>query len=124
LTGVDAATIRPATLSDVPALSGLAKRAWSDAFGDSVSPGDAAVELEETRSEAYFVDALRYKTILVAEEDGAVLGYVQVGDVDTAIHLYESFGFRQVGVTTFTIGSEVVEGLVMLLDRSDAARSA
>jgi diamine N-acetyltransferase len=170
---VDASTIRSARLSDAPALSELAKRTWSDAFGGSVSPDDEAVELENTRSEAYFIDALRETTILVAERDGALLGYVQFGDVDTpevearpgdqglhriyvetalqgrglgrrllnaalqhprladasriyltvweknerALRLYESFGFRTVGTTTFTIGSgEVAEDLVMLLD--------
>jgi diamine N-acetyltransferase len=174
---VDAATIRPARLSDVPALSALANRTWSDAFGDGVSPDDEAAELEETRSETYFADVLRTKTILVAEEDGALLGYVQFGDVgipdvqvqpgdqglqrlyvetalqgrglgrrlleaalqhprlaeakriflqvwdenERAVRLYESFGFTRVGTTSFTIGSEVMEDLVMLLDRSDAA---
>jgi ribosomal protein S18 acetylase RimI-like enzyme len=173
---VDAATIRPATPIDVPALSKLAKRTWSDAFGDSVNPDDAAVELEATRSEAYFVDALREKVILVAEGGGVLLGYVQFGEVEIpevdarpgdrglhrlyvdgraqgiglgrrltdaalqhprlaeasrifltvwernerAIQLYASFGFQEVGTTTFAIGSEVVEDLVMLLDRSDA----
>jgi diamine N-acetyltransferase len=79
---MDAVTIRPAKLSDVPALADLARRTWSDAFGDSVSPEDEAVELETTRSEAYFSDALQNKTILVAEGDDALLGYVQFGDVD------------------------------------------
>jgi diamine N-acetyltransferase len=175
---VDAPTIRPAKLSDVPALSALAKRTWSDAFRDGISSDDEAAELEETRSETYFANALRQKTILVAEEDGALLGYVQFGGVaipeaqaqpgdqglqrlyvetalqgrglgrrlmeaalqhprleeakrifvqvwdknERAVRLYESFGFQKVGTTTFTIGSEVMEDLVMLLDRSDAAR--
>ena len=77
-----APTIRPATLSDVPALTELAKRTWSDAFGQSVSPDDEAVELEKTRSETYFINALREKTILVAEGGQALLGYVQFGDVE------------------------------------------
>jgi diamine N-acetyltransferase len=114
----------------------------------------------------------------VAEEDGALLGYVQFGDVgipevqakpgdqglqrvyvetalqgrglgrrlveaalqhprlaeakrvflqvwdenERAVRLYESVGFRKIGTTTFTIGSEVTEDVVMLLDRSDTAR--
>jgi ribosomal protein S18 acetylase RimI-like enzyme len=69
-------------VTDVPALSALAERTWSEAFGDSVSPDDEAVELEQTRSETYFMSALREKTILVAEADGALLGYVQFGDVE------------------------------------------
>jgi ribosomal protein S18 acetylase RimI-like enzyme len=78
---VDAPTIRPATLRDVPALSALAKRTWSDAFGDSINPEDEAVELETRRSGTYFIKALREQTILVAEADGTLVGYVQFGDV-------------------------------------------
>lgn len=76
------ATVRLARPSDVPALSALAKRTWSDAFGEGVSPDDEAAELEEARSESYFARALSEKTILVAESDGALVGYVQFGDVE------------------------------------------
>jgi ribosomal protein S18 acetylase RimI-like enzyme len=79
---VDAPTIRPARLSDVSALSALAKRTWSHAFGDSVSPQDEAVELEKTLSETYFAKAVRETTILVAADGDALLGYVQFGDVE------------------------------------------
>jgi len=173
-------TIRPATAHDVPALSELARRTWSKAFGGSVNPENEAAELEQTRSEAFFTRALEDRTIFVAEEDGALVGYVQVGDVEIpevqvrpgdqslerlyvesasqgrglgrsllnaafehprlahasriyltvwevnerAIRLYESFGFRTVGTTTFTIGTgEVVEDLVMLLDRTGEGRT-
>ena len=73
---------RPATRGDVAALSELAKRTWFDAFGASVSPEDAAAELENTRSEAYFATALSERSMLVAEEDGVLVGCVQFGDVD------------------------------------------
>jgi ribosomal protein S18 acetylase RimI-like enzyme len=165
--------IRAAELADVPALSELARRTWSDAFGDGVGSQDEETELEEGRSEAYFAAALGTTTILVAEEDGALLGYVQFGDVtipevdagpgdralqrlyvetavqgrglgrslleaalshqllaqakrvylqvwernERAVRLYESLGFRKAGTTTFTIGAEVMEDLVMLLDK-------
>jgi ribosomal protein S18 acetylase RimI-like enzyme len=168
---VEALTIREARAHDVPALASLAARTWSGAFGSTVSAADEAAELEETRSEAYFEDALTTRTILVAEDDdGTMLGYAQLGDVDIpeveagpgdaalhrlyvdtgaqgrglgrvlleaalghprlagadrvfltvweqnerAVRLYESAGFRAVGTTTFTIGSEVCEDLVML----------
>jgi diamine N-acetyltransferase len=169
-------TIRAARTNDVPALSALAKRTWSDAFGEGVSLDDEEVELEEGRSETYFSKALKEKTILVAEEDGALLGYVQFGDVtipevevrpgdqsldrlyvdtarqgrglgrtlleaalqhprfanasriflavwsenERAVRLYENFGFRRVGSTKFTIGAEMMEDDVMLLDRTGA----
>lgn len=162
----------------MPALSALAKRTWSDAFGEGVSPGNEAAELEQGRSEAYFAEALEAKTVLVAEAGGVLVGYVQLGDVgipevavrpgdqclqrlyvettlqgqglgrklleaalrqprlagasrvflqvwaenERAVRLYESFGFRKAGTTTFTIGAEAMEDLVMVLDRSDAAR--
>jgi ribosomal protein S18 acetylase RimI-like enzyme len=67
--------------SDAAALSALAARTWSDAFGHSVSAEEEAVELEETRSETYFLGVLREQTILVAEANGVLLGYVQFGDV-------------------------------------------
>jgi ribosomal protein S18 acetylase RimI-like enzyme len=155
-------TVRAAGEQDVPALSALATRTWSDAFGDTVSPDNRAAELEENRSETYFQNALAEKTILVAEAGGALVGYVQFEDghikrlyVETAlqgrgvgrklmeaalrhprlasarrislqvweensraVRLYESFGFERAGTTTFTIGSEVIEDLVMVLDRA------
>jgi len=73
---------RPARPSDVPALSTVARRTWSDAFGSTVSAEDEAAELESTRSEAYFETALTSDTILVAEDDGVLVGYVQFGDVE------------------------------------------
>lgn len=174
---VDAPTIRPAGPSDVPALAELAKRTWSDAFGDGVSRDDEAVELAEGRSESYFATALHERTILVAEADRVLVGYVQFGGVgipevdvrsddrelqrlyvetalqgqglgrrlmeaalqhpqlaeasriflqvwdrnEKAVRLYESFGFQRIGTTTFTVGAEVMEDAVMLLDNTDAS---
>jgi ribosomal protein S18 acetylase RimI-like enzyme len=78
---VDVPIIRPAPSREVPALSRLAKQTGADAFGEPLRPEDLAAELERSRSEAYFINALKETTILVAEEDGALLGYVQFGDV-------------------------------------------
>jgi diamine N-acetyltransferase len=78
---MDALTIRPARPRDVAALADLAKRTWSDAFGGGVSRDDEAAELEEGRSESYFLSVLNEKTILVAEADHVLVGYVQFGDV-------------------------------------------
>ena len=74
--------IRAARRDDVPALSSLARRTWADAFGDSVPADDLAAELEETRSERRFESALDTRTILVAEHGGALVGYVEFGDVE------------------------------------------
>jgi ribosomal protein S18 acetylase RimI-like enzyme len=78
---VDAPAIRPATRSDLAALADLAQRTWSDAFGDGVSRDDEAAELQEGRSEAYFATAIDESTILVADSDSALVGYVQFGEV-------------------------------------------
>lgn len=78
---MDVPLVRPATSDDVRALSQLAKQTWADAFGEPLSPEDLAAELEKSRSETYFINALQETTILVAEKDGELLGYVQFGDV-------------------------------------------
>ena len=74
--------IRPVTEADLPPLADLARRTWLDAFGDSVSADDAAAEAEDTRSEEYFRAALRTDTILVAEADGQLVGYVKFGEAE------------------------------------------
>ena len=77
---MEAATIRPMESADVPALAALAARTWSDAFGASVSPEDAARELADRRSEAFLAATSEERTTLVAEVDGRLVGYVQLGD--------------------------------------------
>jgi ribosomal protein S18 acetylase RimI-like enzyme len=74
-------TIRTAEEADTAAISALARRTWADAFGDSLSPEELAIELEQTRSEEYFRTALDVDTILVAELGAELVGYVQFGDV-------------------------------------------
>jgi diamine N-acetyltransferase len=176
---VEQPLIRPAGEGDIPALSAIAERTWADAFGDGLPAADVAAELKEGRSHAFFSEALRTTTILVAECGGVLAGYVQAGDVeiagfgvrpgdsalrrlyvdtplqgggigrrlldaalaheplasagrvvlqvweenDRAVRLYEAAGFRRVGTTTFTVGSQVVEDLVMVLDRRPTGRS-
>jgi len=176
LRSVDALVIRPAEPSDLAALADLAKRTWSNAFGEGVSPEDEAAELQERRSESYFAAVLHEKTILVAESDRVLVGYVQFGDVaipeiearngdrelhrlyverasqgqgigrrlleaalehprlsearriflqvwdenESAVRLYESFGFRRIGTTTFTVGAETMEDAVMVFDKTHA----
>jgi len=168
--------IRAAEPDEVPELAALARRTWSDAFGGGVTAEDEAAELEAGRSETYFASALREETILVAEESGALVGYVEFGDVsipeiearpgdqsvsrlyvetslqgrglgrelltaalqhprlatagrifltvwdrnERAVRLYESSGFRRCGTTTFTVGAEAMEDLVMMLDKGEA----
>ncbi len=72
--------IRPARVEDVPALSDLARRTWLDAFGATVSPENAAAEADSGRSEERFRAALDEQTILVAEQNGGLVGYVEFDD--------------------------------------------
>jgi ribosomal protein S18 acetylase RimI-like enzyme len=45
--------------------------------------------------------------------------FVQVWEEnERAVRLYESLGFQRVGTTTFMVGSEVMEDLVLLLDKA------
>jgi diamine N-acetyltransferase len=73
--------IRAAEEADLPDVSALARRTWADAFGSGVSAENLAAELETTRSEEYFRSGLARDTILVADVDGHLVGYVQFGDV-------------------------------------------
>jgi ribosomal protein S18 acetylase RimI-like enzyme len=70
---------RPVRPGDIPALADLAQRSWLDAFGSSVSAEDATEEAA-SRSEAYFASVLEKSSILVAELDGVLAGYVQFDD--------------------------------------------
>lgn len=73
--------IREATSSDISALAELARKTFIDAFGHSYAAAELQKRIEETRSEKYFGKALGKDTILVAEEDGFLLGYVEFGDL-------------------------------------------
>ena len=74
--------IREAEADDVPALADLAQRTWLDAFGASVSAENAASEAAEGRSEERFHRSLAERTILVAENGGVLLGYVEFDDAE------------------------------------------
>lgn len=88
-----AVEIRQATAADVPELASLATRTWLDAFGDSLTPEEAAAEVASSRSEERFRDALAERTILVAEREGTLAGYAELGPgtldriyVETPLH--------------------------------------
>jgi ribosomal protein S18 acetylase RimI-like enzyme len=77
--------IRPVRADDVPALSSLASRTYAAAFGASMSADDLAAQLKATRSEAHFRNAIRGDTILVAVIENAIVGYVQLSDLDIPV---------------------------------------
>ncbi len=73
-------TIRPLALNEVPALVALARRTYTQAFGPDMAPDDLAFVMEERLSAAHFEQAVAEDVILVAEEEGALIGFVQFGD--------------------------------------------
>lgn len=74
--------IREATISDAKALSELSLETYIEAFG---YPYEDKLEMErwieETRSERYFIEAIKRGPILVAEEGGRLVGYAEFGKV-------------------------------------------
>jgi ribosomal protein S18 acetylase RimI-like enzyme len=78
---MSAVVIREIRDADLAALAALAARSYAAAFGASLPPADLAAHLQATRSEGAFRAALRVDAILVAEEAGALRGYVQLGPV-------------------------------------------
>jgi ribosomal protein S18 acetylase RimI-like enzyme len=73
--------VRQAGPQDLAALSKLARETFRAAFGPSFNASDLALLLEETRSEAYFRKTLHADTVLVALDEGTIVGYVQLSNV-------------------------------------------
>ena len=72
--------VRPLTPSEVPALVALARRTYAEAFGPAMAPEDLRFVVEEKLSLANFGRAVAEDAVLVAEEDGALVGFVQLGE--------------------------------------------
>jgi ribosomal protein S18 acetylase RimI-like enzyme len=77
--------IRPATPTDVIPLAHLAQETYTQAFGHSFSPADLAAHLAHQLAPQNFEYLLTHDTILLAEVDGQLVGYVQFGRGDGTI---------------------------------------
>ncbi len=73
-------TIRPLGISEVPALVALARSTYRHAFGPDMAPEDLRFVMEEKLSSTYFRQAFGEDMFLVAERDGALVGFVQLGE--------------------------------------------
>lgn len=71
--------IRPANPGDAPALCALAQKSYADAFGASMLPGDLEAHLEQHLAPENIQGILRDDNVLIAENDGQLVGYVQFG---------------------------------------------
>lgn len=103
--------IRPVQREDIPELSMLARKTYSETFGHTMTQRELEVELEATRSEKYFNSVIESVEILVAIIEDRLAGYIQICDVrydpksieytenDQAIHaIYVHSDFQGKGV--------------------------
>lgn len=74
--------IREVTLSDIPSLAQLAQKTYADTFAYTLSK-DGLRDALKTRSEDYFSSVFGKDTILVAQEENRLIGFIQFGEVKT-----------------------------------------
>ncbi len=73
--------IREAKESDIPALSKVAKKTYTETFGDGLTTEQLTTVLETTRSETYFKSIINKDTIIVALINDKLIGYIQISDI-------------------------------------------
>lgn len=73
--------IRPVRIADIAALSELAAKTYSDAFGHTFSKADLAAHLRNNLSQKYFLQAIAEDIILVADLENSLVGFTQFGAV-------------------------------------------
>lgn len=74
-------TLRPASLSDVPALAALGRASFDDAFGHLYAPADLAAFLDEVHDQAAVARrvASPHRVYRLAEDaEGRLVGYCQL----------------------------------------------
>ena len=76
--------IRQAQKSDIAALSELAIKTYTEAFGHTFSEADLAAHLKKRLSPGCFSRMLDEDVVLLAEVEGRLVGYAQFGATDLA----------------------------------------
>ena len=120
--------IRNAENKDIHALSHLAQTTYADAFGHSFLSSDLAAHLAYHLSPSRFRQILARDTILLADVDGYLVGFVQFGladgyvqahsDRDWALHkLYVLADYQNRG-----IGSLLMEAALGQMEQEKAGR--
>lgn len=74
--------IRPANPDDAQPLSALAQQTYADAFGSSMRADDLRAHLENHLAPEHFSRIVEEDTLLIAEQAGRMIGYVQFGRCD------------------------------------------
>jgi ribosomal protein S18 acetylase RimI-like enzyme len=80
-TGANSVHIERLRPEEIPELAELAAKTFSDAFGQEMDPDDLKRSLEENRSIPYFERSMDTSKIMVAKQQGKIVGYVQYGSV-------------------------------------------
>lgn len=98
-------TVREATPDDVPVIRDVARRSWENDYPDVVSRESIEEGVDDWYSPARIEDELsRARTvILVAEEEGSVVGFVHAywnDEVGYVLRLYVDPDHRRAGVGT------------------------
>ena len=76
----EAMIIRSAQPKDIPQLAKLAQKTYSETFGHTMSIEELQKALEQ-RSEKYFLSIIDEDTVLIAEHDEQLVGFIQFGKV-------------------------------------------
>lgn len=71
--------IRKANRDDINSISEISIKTYVEAFGHAFTPDELEERLEK-RSVRFYNDVFDKDTILLAEDDGKIVGYVQFGD--------------------------------------------
>ena len=122
------AIIRPAAHDDAVALSQLAQETFTRFFGPSMLASDLIAHLEANLSPEIFSAVLEEDSILVAETEKVMAGFVQFGRADSFAEagseddravrkMYVRAGFQNQG-----IGSAMMEAALEQLEREGAGR--
>ena len=106
--------IRPATSSDVQALSHLATTTYAAAFGHSMAASDLAAHLENQLAPRHIERMINHDTVLVAEINGQIIGFIRFGKLAPAANcaatndqevrrLYVASAFQHQGIGTLLL---------------------
>lgn len=114
--------ICPATTEDAAAVTALAQRTYTDAFGGSMQPSDLAAHLARHLSVDRVTEMLAQDAFLLARDRQSVVGFVQFGaaDDDAGITPSRTVEIRRVyvldGYQNLGIGARLMEAALSRID--------
>lgn len=82
--------IRFLDLNDIPELTALAKKTYTDTFGHLLPDDEIEQTINETRSEECFLEDFRNDIFLGAMRENALIGYIQISALKYAVESIET----------------------------------